>query len=111
MTIKYQKIDVRHKGYQNLHFVLYSSSLFLFIKEYSYLIFKIINKKFINKKGTLTLGPFFLHKQIISLIKKHFNINIYHLSYRLFGGFAICSLCLIITAILKKIPLIKYLVP
>ena len=48
---------------------------------------------------------------IISLIKKHFNINTYHLSYRLFGGFAICSLCLIITAILKKIPIIKYLVP
>ena len=111
LTIKYKKIINTHKGYQNLPCILYSCSLFLFIKEYSYLIFKIINKKFINKIGMLTLGPFFLHMPIISLITKHFNINTYNLSYRLFGGFAICSLCLIITAILKKIPLIKYLVP
>ena len=59
LTIKYKKIDIRHKGYQNLPCVLYSCSLFLFIKEYSYLIFKIINKQFINKIGMLTLGPFF----------------------------------------------------
>ena len=111
LTIKYQKIDKTHKGYQNLPCVLYSCSLFLFIKEYSYLIFKIINKNFINKIGMLTLGPFFLHMPIINLITKHFYINTYNLSYRLFGGFIICSLCLIITAILKKIPLIKYLVP
>ena len=111
LTIKYQRIDNRHKGYENLSCVLYSCSLFLFIKEYSYLIFKIINKKFINKIGTLTFGPFFLHMYIRNHIKELFNINIYNFYYRFFGGIAICSLCLIITALLKKIPLIKYLVP
>lgn len=111
LTLKYHQIILLHKGYINLPCILYSCSLFIFIKENSNLIFKLINKSSINNVGTLTLGPFFIHPPIIDLIFKYFNINKYSLTYRLFGGILIYLISLIITFFLKKIPLFKYLVP
>ena len=85
--------------------------MFLFIKEYSYLIFKIINKKYINKLGSLTLGPFFLHWPVIDFFQKFpkliFNMNL----FSFIGGPFICIICFLITFLLKQIPIIKYLVP
>ena len=111
LTLKYKRIILLHKGYLNLPCILYSCSLFLFIKENSNLIFKLINKKFITNIGSLTLGPFFMHTPIIDFSRKYFQIDLYSLNYRLFGGIIICIICLIITFILKKIPLINYIVP
>ena len=111
LTLKKQKIISFHKGYLNVPCVLYSCSLFIFIKENSFLLFKFINKKFINKIGSVTLGPFFLHLPIIDFSRKYFKFNEYSLNYRLFGGIIICIICFIITFFLRKIPLINYLVP
>ena len=111
LTIRHKKIVELHKGYFNLPCVLYSCSAFLFIKEYSYCIFKIINREYINKIGALTIGPFFIHLPMIDTIHKYFKIDIYNINYRLFGGLAVYSICLIITFIMKKIPIVKYLVP
>lgn len=111
LTLKYKKIILFHKGYLNLPCILYSCSLFLFIKENSNLIFKFINKKFIVKIGTLTIGPFFIHMPIIDFYFKYFKIDTYSLNFRLFGGILICIICFIITFFLKKIPIINYLIP
>ena len=112
LTLKYRKINLLHKGYLNLPCIIYSCAVFLFIKEYTYLLFKIIDSKKINKIGSLTIGPFFMHLPIKDACKKYFkSINYFGLQYRLFGGFLICLFCLIITFYLKKIPIIKYLVP
>ena len=61
LTLRYKRIIQLHKGYFNLPCIVYSCSTFLFIKEYSYCITKIINRKYINIIGSLTIGPFFLH--------------------------------------------------
>ena len=111
LTIRYRRIIKLHKGYLNLPCIIYSCSLFLLLKEYNYLLLKIINRKIINKIGTLTIGPFFMHLPIIDVCKKYFKINVFGLTYRLFGGFLICLICLILTFILKNIPLIKHIVP
>ena len=111
LTLRYKRIIGLHKGYLNLPCIIYSCSLFLLLKEYNYLLLKIINRKIINKIGTLTIGPFFMHLPIIDIYKKYFKVNSFSLKYRLFGGFFIYFICLIITFILKKIPLIKYIVP
>ena len=114
LTIRYKKIIHLHKGYLNLPCLMYSCSLFLFIKEHSYLLFKIVNRKIINKIGSLTIGPFFMHVPIMQVYNKIFTINTFGLTYRLFGGVficVICVICLLITNLLKKIPFIKCLVP
>ena len=105
LTLKYKKIKMLHKGYLNFPCVLYSCSLFKFIKDNSYFIFRFINKEFINKIGSLTLGPFFMHIPIKQFCLKFFGINKFKFSYRFFGGIFICIICLIITFILKKMPL------
>ena len=111
LTLRYGKVIQLHKGYVNLPCVLYSCSLFLLIKEISNLIFKLINEKFISKIGTLTFGPFFMHTPIMDYCIKNFKFDLYGLNYRLFGGIMICTISLIITFILKNIPLLNYLVP
>ena len=111
LTLKYKRLILLHLGYLNVPCFLYSCSIFLFIKESSFLIFKKINKEFIIKLGQLTIGPFFLHYPIIDTYSKFFNVNKYNLKYRLFDGIIICIICFIITAFLKKILILKYLVP
>ena len=111
LTFRYKKIITLHKGYLNLPCILHSSSFFLFVKEYYYLITKIINKKYINKIGALTLGPFFMHltvRETISRFTKFQKLISFNL---LFYSFFIFSICIIISSILRKIPLLKILVP
>ena len=43
LTLRYKKINLMHKGYANFPCILYSCSMFLFIKENAYLIFQKIN--------------------------------------------------------------------
>ena len=111
LTLKYKKIKMLYKGYLNFPCILYSCTVFIFIKDISNFVFRFINKKFINKISSLTLGPFFLHLPIKELCLKFLHINKFNFSYRLFGGIFICIICLIITFFLKKIPLINYIVP
>ena len=111
LAIKYKKIVRLHKGYSNLPCILYSCSLFLLIKENFKFLYKIINKNYINKIGSLTIGPFFIHIPLKNTFDQIFRPNKYNISYRLFGGCIICLMCLILTFFLKKIKLLNYLLP
>ena len=110
-TMKNKKVNLTQLGYVNLPCVIYSCSVFLFIKEYSFLIFNIIDIKYINKIATLSMGPFYLHYVIIWTIKRFIRINYYLFLYRFYGAIVISIICFIITLIFKRIPLIKLLVP
>ena len=111
LTYKHKRIILVHKGYLNLPCILYSCAIFLFIKEHSNLILMLINQKYIIKIGSLTLGPFFMHlalKETLILFPKLdrlINFNV------LLNSLFIFSICIILSALLKKIPLIKILVP
>lgn len=111
LIIRYKRTILLHKGYLNLPCLLYSCSTFLFIKENCHLLFKLINSKYINKIGSLTMGPFFLHFPVIDTLNKFFKINKLSLRYRFFDGIFIGCICFILSAIIRKIPLIKNLVP
>ena len=111
LTYKHKRIILVHKGYLNLPCILYSCAILLFIKEHSNLILMLINQKYIIKIGSLTLGPFFMHlalKETLILFPKLdrlINFNV------LLNSLFIFSICIILSALLKKIPLIKILVP
>ena len=111
LTYRYGKVSLKHTGYLKFPTILYCNSMFLFIKEYCYLLFNVINKNIIYKIGSLTIGPFFLHWPVIDFLVKYpkivFNINL----FTFYGGSLICIICFILTYLLKKIPLIKYLLP
>ena len=112
LTLKYRKVSSFHKGYLNFPCIIYSCSSFLFIKENSHYLFKLIKKKYINKIGSLTFGPFFLHLPIIDAFDKYFKPNKFSFTYRFFGGIILFIICLILTFIIKKIiPCGNYIIP
>lgn len=111
LTYRYGGITLTHTGFLKLTTVLYSNSFFLFIKENYCILTKFLNKNYINKLGSLTIGPFFLHMPLMDLFKKYpilvLNIDL----FTLYGGTLLCIICFILTYILKKIPIVNYLVP
>ena len=109
--MKNKKPDRTEINYVNITIVIYSCSVFLFIKEYSFIIFKIISADFLNKISELSMGPFFPHYLIIWTLPHLFKFNKYSLTYRFLGSFIISFLCFLITAIIKKIPIIRNLTP
>ena len=111
LTLKYKRPDNTQINYLNLPIVFYSCSVFLFIKENSKYLFKIINIKYINEIGSLSLGPFFLHNLIIETLPYLFKFNAFSFNYRFFGFILISFICFLLAAIIKKIPLFKFLIP
>ncbi len=111
LTLRYNRIILLYKGYLNLPSVLQSCSFFLFVKEYYYLITKLINKKYIYKLGSVTIGPFFMHFTVMETVSRFKNFEKLISFNLLFHSFFIFSICIIISLILKKIPLFKILVP
>ena len=104
--------DLRlHKGYLNLPSILYACSIFLFLKEKIFGVFGKKWFKFINKLGSLTLGAFFLHNPLIDTISSHQKLYKFISFNTLFFSFIIFLLCLLVTRIMKNIPLLKILVP
>ena len=111
LSYRYNKLIQKHVGYLRFPTILYCISLFLFIKEQFFLILKIVDKKILNKVGSLTIGPFFLHWPVIEFFTKYPNL-IFHINlFTFYGGTLICIICFILTYLGKKIPIIKYLFP
>ena len=59
LTLKYKIPDSTQINYLNLPIVIYSCSIFLFIKENCKYLFNIIKKIYIIKISSLSMGPFF----------------------------------------------------
>lgn len=111
ITYRYKRVILIHTGYLKFPTILYCNSLFLFIKEYCYLLFKIVNRDIIKNIGSLTIGPFFLHWPVIDFFHKYPKL-IFHMNlFTFYGGSLLCIICFILTFLLKKIPLIKYILP
>lgn len=100
-----------YKGYVNLPCVLYSIAIFVFIKEIGG---KIKNKnvwRFINWAGKYTFAIYLMHWFVMTLVVKIFQFDQYTLTYRIGGAVFICAICIFITWIMRKIPILKKIVP
>ena len=100
-----------YKGYINLPCMLYATAVFVFIKEISS---KIKNEKvwrFINWASKYTFAIYLMHWYVMVVLEKLFNINLYSVLYRLIGPIVICAVCILIAWIMRKIPVVKKIVP
>ena len=111
LTYRNKRTITFYMGYLNLPTILYCNSFFLFIKENFSLLLKIVNKKYINKLGSLTIGPFFLHWPVIEFFQKFPGLILRMNIFTFYGGSVICVISFILTYILKKIPIVRYIVP
>lgn len=101
-----------YKGYLNVPCIMYSLGVFLFFKKYGNKIMKfaVINK-LISRISKYTFAVFLLHMNVIKLMYYFYFWNLNSLYYNLFGVFFIVSLCIIMTFVLRKVPVVKYIVP
>lgn len=111
LSFKYGYIVTTYKGYLNVPTILYSSAVFLLFKNIK------------NKKLTITLdyltsiisdttfGIYLIHYYLIDIAIKVFNVNIFSIYYRVFGGIIIFLVSSVIIKNMKKIPIVKNCVP
>ncbi len=96
------------KGYLNVPCVLYSSAVFLAVRSLS---LPEIVVKISDKVSRLTFGIYLIHWYLLDCILTYTSVNRYSIVYRLLGGVVVFVLSGILTKMIKKVPVVKVLIP
>ena len=92
--------------------MLYPCGLFVFIK---YDLVKIMENDYVNRIVSFldfyTFGVYLIHWYILQIMIKLLNINIHSIIYRLGAPFVVIGIAVCIIYVLRKISLIKNIVP
>ena len=94
--------------------VFMALSVFLFIKNINWE--KIIDKLHIKPKYIATIsgcsfGVYLIHVLVKTILNKLFSLNPLSIIYRTIGAICLYIICVIIVMIIKKIPIVKNIVP
>ena len=99
------------KGYTSVQCIMYSVAIFVLIKYLcSHLQYKWINR-IVNFIKRYTFGIYLLHWFVMTALNHLYDFDIYSLKYRLIMPFVIIAICIVIIEILRKVPIIKHVVP
>lgn len=107
MSVKEESVATFYKNYLSIPVMFHGVALFVFIK---YNFNEIKNKyfvKLINFLNKYTFAIYLLHKFILDLFKSltiPYNTTI---TYQLLFPFVVISICILITIIIRKIPILK----
>ena len=113
LSIKEGEIIQAFKGYTNVPAILYATGIFIFFKDYGNKIMKKISK-IINFLSKYTFSTYLIHffiMDILTILLKKINILNTSLLYRLLGPFIVIPIAILITIILRKIKVVKNIVP
>ena len=112
LSVNAGKIVDTYKGYFNVPCILYSLGIFVFIKNISDTVFnnKILNKIVFFLKD-YTLAIYLLHWFILDIIVYLAKPDMKYLINRLGLPFIIIPLCILITYVIRKIPILKRILP
>ena len=108
----YKRQVQTYKGYTNLPAVLYSIAVFVLVKQLS----EKINEngrayKLICRFAGYTFAIYLIHWFILDLMTKVLNLDKFLLCYRIGMPFIVIPLCIILAFLLRKVPIIKRIVP
>lgn len=100
------------KGFNNVPSALYSIGIFVFIKYDLIRIMKInIISKLVNFLDFYTFGIYLVHWYLLEFLRITFKINNTSIIYRLLAPIVVLIMSVILIYILRKIPIIKKIVP
>ncbi len=100
-----------YKGYTNVPCALYSIGLFILIKQLGQ---KITNEKvirFFEFLSNYTFPVYLIHWFLIDLFIKLCNVDVTSLVYRIGAPIFIFAICIGITWVVRKIPVLKRILP
>ena len=99
-------------GYLNVPTIIYSVAIFVFFKYEALKLFKKRqNNIFIPQVASLGLGVYLIHIYFVNRIPRILNISNETLVWRIVGPLFLYCLCIVVVSCMKKVPIIKYLVP
>ena len=105
-------INSLFKGYYNIPCVLYSLGVFLFLRDLGSLLEKVNwIRLFFAFLGKYTFPLYLIHWFVLRLIDDHIKISKTSIGYRLFAPYAIFLIVIGVTWILRRIPIIRKIVP
>lgn len=99
------------KGYLNVPCVLYSVGVFLAFKDIGRCISNEKVLSIIDTISKYTFAVYLLHWFVINMLVRVFNINTYSIIYRIIGPVIVYALCMMITYVIRKVPLINKIIP
>lgn len=100
-----------YKGYLNLPCVLYSFAVLTFFMNNEHFIMKGFSGTLINTIKGYTLPIYLMHWYLLDLMKIVSHIPSTSILYRLGAPFLVVPTCILLTWILRKIPIVKHIVP
>lgn len=112
LSFRSGQIDMLFKGYSNFPSILYSVGIFVLLKDIAVKIGNIKwMKKFFEILGKYTFAVYLIHWFIIQTTYQLIDINPISLVYRLLFPLLIYAVIIPVTWCLRKIPVIRKIVP
>lgn len=99
------------KGITNVPCALYSASIFLLVKNICSQIKNVSFLSIINKMKKYTFSIYLIHWYLIEIITDICDFNTKSMIYAFGMPVIVIPLCVLITYILRKIPIIRHIVP
>lgn len=100
-----------YKGYLNVPCILYSVGIFVLFKQIGE---SIQNQKLIfilEKISSYTFSVYLLHWFVMDIMVRVFTINTFSIVYRMGAPIIIFVICMGITCIIRKIPILRKMLP
>lgn len=112
VSIEAGEIVRTYKGYTNVPGILYSVAIFVFFKQYGNRIMNIkIIDRIVSFLSKYTFSIYLLQFFVIKTFTEILLINRYSIIYRLFGVIPITIIIVAVTMVIRKIPILKRLLP
>lgn len=112
LSMLHGEIDGTFKGYLNVPCILYSVGLFVFFRYAGEnLMEKKIIGKIINVLKSYTFSLYLLHWYILQIILRITHVSPASIVYRLSAPFITFAIVVVVTWIMRKIPILRKLLP
>lgn len=111
LSMEAGKIVETYKGYENLPSGLYAAGMFVFLKQVGLKCMNGKKGRFINWLGKYTFPIYLIQVFLLWEVRYNTSIDVRSITYRLGAPFVMIPIIIIFTACLRKIPIVKNIVP
>ena len=112
-SFKAGNFDKTYAGYMNIPAMLMGTAVFVFFKYGKWNFIEKHEKavKFVRNLSAASFGVYLIHYYIKDFSIRHFEIDPRNTLYRIAGTFIIYGLSVLIVTLIRKIPVVKKIVP
>ena len=105
-------VSMTYKGYNNIPSIFYSIGIFMFLCSASRWCARVkILRQIVELIAKYSFPIYLMHWYIVNFINRYNPVVHYSLKYRLIAPIGIAGACILIADILRKIPIVKCIVP